>query len=138
MKLTAKILVGIDPDVKLSGVAIKREGKLSVHTKSFFALFEYLASLKGEDVLVKIEAGWLNKIHNFHGAKNMRTSNRISNNVGRNHEVGRKIEEMCKHLGLDYMLIKPETSKLTPKFFKMVTGIETKNQEMIDAGRLVL
>jgi hypothetical protein len=68
----------------------------------------------------------------------MKTSNRISNNVGRNHETGRKIEEMCQYLGLKYELVKPETTKWKPEFFKKVTGIDTKNQEKIDAGRLVI
>lgn len=132
------VVIGIDPDVHLSGVATKKDGQLTLNTMSFFALFDYLATLKGQDVLVRIEAGWLNKVNNYHGATNMKTSNRISNNVGRNHETGRKIEEMCEHLQLKYELVKPQTSKWKPELFKMVTGIETRNQEMIDAGRLVI
>lgn len=132
-------MIGIDPDVSLSGVATKRDGgDLTVNKMSFFALFDYLSSLKSQDVIVRIEAGWLNKVHNYHGAKNKRTSNRISNNVGRNHETGRKIVEMCEHLGINHELVKPTTSKWTPKIFKIATGIDTKNQEMIDAAVLIL
>jgi hypothetical protein len=142
------ILVGIDPDVSASGVAIKCKGEITVGTMRFFPLFEYLAKFKGYKVLVRIEAGWMNKPANFRKMIKDKDDNwvpmpdsikeRIASRVGRNEQVGKLIQEMCEHLGLEYQLVKPEKAKWSPELFKGATGIETKNQECIDAGRLVL
>lgn len=51
--------------------------------------------------------------------------------------VGKIIEQALKELKISYELIQPRTAKVTPLFFEKLTGIKTKNQEMIDAGMLV-
>lgn len=142
------ILIGIDPDVDRSGIAMKYKGKVTVSTMRFFPLFDFLAGFKGQKVLVRIEAGWLNKPANFRKMIKDKQGKwvpapdsikeRIASKVGRNEEVGKKIVEMCEHLGLEYQLVKPERSKWSSEVFKGATGIETRNQEEIDAGRLVL
>lgn len=143
------ILIGIDPDVNKSGVAIKYKDEVSVGTMSFFQLFEYLAKFKGYKVLVRIDAGWLNKPANFRKMiKDDKTGEwvpmpdsikeRIASKVGRNEQVGKLIGEMCEYLRLEVQLVKPEKQKWSPELFKGATGIETNNQEEIDAGRLVL
>lgn len=139
------IMIGIDPDVHRSGVAIKRGDKLEVQTLTFFALFDALKAIYANEYLVKsiiirIEAGWLNEKSNFHGryGQSKSAGERIAKNVGANHETGRKIAEMCDYIGLPYELIRPQSAKWTPAYFKAITGIETKNQEKIDAARLIL
>lgn len=134
------MIVGIDPDLKRSGVATMRTGfAMALTTKKFFELHELLGKLKDEITMVYIEAGWLNTVSNFHHPKaSKRVSDRISKNVGENHAVGKLIVEMCEALGLKYTLIKPSQSKWTSKMFLGATGINTKNQEEIDAGVLIL
>lgn len=129
--------VGIDPDVKKIGVAVwDGDDFARLETMAFFELFDYMTLNRTRIELVVIEAGWLNKRHNWHGG-NQRTSQRISNNVGRNHETGRKIVEMCEYLELDYTLVQPRRSKFSAELFERTTGHKIKNQDIIDAAMLV-
>jgi len=134
------IMIGIDPDVKKSGVAIKRGNSLEVTSLSFFDLFEVLKAVKNGNVIVRIEAGWMNAKSNFHGhaGQSKVVGERIAAKVGANHETGKKIVEMCEYVGIAFELVKPTNSKMTPAYFKMATGITTRNQEHIDAAVLVL
>ena len=134
------ILIGIDPDCKKSGIAIKRGGTLEVSTITFFDLLDTLKAVKNDNVLIRIEAGWLNKKSNFHGraGQSKVVGERIAAKVGANHETGRKIVEMCEYVGLTYEEVRPSSSKWTPEFFTAITGIKTKNQEEIDAAVLIL
>jgi hypothetical protein len=145
------IMIGIDPDTKKSGVAIKRFGVLiggqkylEVTTLSFFALYDSLRVISdtyGNRAVVRIEAGWLNEKSNFFKVNRTQTKaagERIAKNVGANHETGKKIVEMCEYLKLEYELIRPTSAKWTPAMLERATGISTKNQEKIDAVRLIL
>lgn len=145
----ADVYVGIDPDVDKSGVGIYNRGtKVLSCCKSlkFFDLFISLKELKKTcnelnlTLFIRIEAGWLNKKSNFHGSAFQKKSvgERIAKNVGSNHEVGRKIGEMCEFLNLEYEFV-PPMGKVTPEYFKSLTGIEAKkkDQDMIDAALLV-
>lgn len=140
---TPKILIGIDPDLKKSGFAVwyKESKELFLLTHTFFGLLNeftyYSDPFRRESVQVKIEAGWLNKKSNFRGGKNQSISDIISKKVGENHATGKLIAEMCEHLKLPYKLIKPTKAKTSPETFKKLTGIDCKNQEMIDAAMLV-
>jgi len=147
MKYNICICIGIDPDTAKSGVAIKQNGKIEGTTMSFFDLYETLQNLKGHDVLVRVSAGWLNKKTNFRqkikvGGRWVEpppgVREKMSEKTGRNHQVGMLIAEACKHLSLEYELVKPYEKKWTPEIFKAATGIDTKNQEIIDAGVLVI
>ena len=135
------ILVGIDPDSDKSGVALYRKSDKSykLNNLSFFELFDYLKEHKHIIRFVVIEAGWLNK-STWHGAgqKAASISARIGKNVGSNHEVAKKIEEMCIYLKLYYELVRPCRSKLSAEEFGKITGIkERTNQEERDAFMLV-
>lgn len=142
-----KILIGIDPDCKKSGVAIKEKGvhELNVDCFTFFELLEYLKSVRElfEDVFIYIEAGWLNKKSNYHNYINQskQVDEIIAKKVGANHETGKKIVEMCEYLNLKYELIKPTSKKITPEYFEKLTGMKVKGefkQDMIDAGMLII
>jgi len=139
----SKIFIGIDPDVDKSGVACWRQSdkKLFVFLLPFFGLYKQLETISNnkQEAIVFIEAGWLNKKSNFHGriGQSKNVGERIAKNVGANHETGRKIVEMCEYLNLPYELVVPKKAKTTPEYFKQLTKIETRNQEMIDASMLV-
>lgn len=138
-----KILIGIDPDCDKNGVCIYyARTYFELLNLRFFELFDKLNFLKGcENLQIKVylEAGWLNK-SNWHKVINGNSA--INANIGlrtgANHEVGRKIVEMCECLKIDYELIKPKKSKVDAKTFKALTKYQQRtNQEQRDAAMLV-
>jgi hypothetical protein len=148
-----KVWIGIDPDVKKSGVAKWEDGKLELYNFEFFELYDtlgewsYSAYSRGKLVKVRLEAGFLNKKANWHSSKekDWKTAqseglinSRIAGFTGANHQVAKLIEEMCKRLKLDYELVKPVNKKLKGEEFKKITRYAEKtNQETRDAGMLV-
>lgn len=148
-----KLIIGIDPDVTKSGVAILRPGKvIELTTLSFFELRDFLTREKENIHIVKVEAGHKVKIANFHGSKNSRTAAAIGRNVGANNGVGRKIVEMCEHYGLPVKEVKPfkkiwrgKDRKITHeelqgqlKFRGIRTVVGRTNQEERDAALICL
>lgn len=106
------IIIGIDPDCTKSGVAKLRSfpggHDLVLHAYTFPELVEYLREMKMSaadaslSLLVVVEASW-GTTTNWHGSygDSRRVSSRKGYDVGRNHETGRKIVEMCKgYLGI--------------------------------------
>lgn len=146
----SKILIGIDPDVDKSGVAyIGINKEMQLNNMTFFELFDYLIYAKklSENMLITasipikvyIEAGWLNK-PNWHtsGKMNIATVAQIGARTGANHEVGRKIAEMCEHLHINYELVRPTQSKVDAVYFKQLTKYHKRtNQEQRDAAMLI-
>lgn len=110
-------IIAIDPDVEKSGVAelhVKTRN-MNITKLSFPLLVDYLQYMKEmcinkmkEDVLVIVEAGWLNH-SNWHlnYSDNKRIAAAKGNSTGRNHETGRKIVEMAKHIGFEVEEVKP-------------------------------
>lgn len=138
------LIIGIDPDCKLSGYAewdMKQQRLTSVAKYSFFEIFDVLEAQRAEIALVRIEAGWLNKKSNFHGrpGQSKAAGERIAKNVGSNHETGRKLVEMCHYLDIQVEEVKPlGTKSVDAKLFKKMTGIAIRtNQDMRDAAMLV-
>ena len=140
----SRILIGIDPDINKSGVALINGDNKELYNLNFFELFDFFYKVlsqkgKSEEILIVIEAGWLNG-GNWH-TKNKGSAAlnaKIGNNTGRNHETGRKIVEMCEYLEIPFKLLRPTTSKLKAKIFKSITKIEGRtNQETRDAMMLI-
>jgi hypothetical protein len=146
------MFIGIDPDVSKSGVAkylpkYERQSffnsseqypALELFNLSFFDLLDFLKEKNNSTSIVVIEAGWLNR-GNWHKTTGSNSINaQIGQRTGANHEVGKKIVEMCEYLGLKYELIKPTKSKPDAAYFKRVTGfVGRTNQEQRDAAMLV-
>lgn len=145
-----QIIIGIDPDVEKSGVGFLEVAtrKLEASTLTFPELLDYLQFAKktsiekNETVVVVVEASWLIS-HHWHSKKgdNQRVTARKGNSAGRNHEVGRKIVEMCKHYGLEVIEQRPlrkcwkgRDGKITQEEIEYFTGLSGRtNQEMRDA-----
>ena len=91
-----------------SGIATYYNGELLIESLPFPELIEklYLLATLPDDVLVVVEAGWLNEKSNFHGKQGKRAE-RIAKNVGSNHQTGRHICEMARHYGLEVKEQKP-------------------------------
>lgn len=109
-----KIIVGIDPDVDKSGVAIYQEGLgfIKISSMPFAGIvsaFEYIASCSNsDDYLVVVEAAWLNK-SNWHlsSSDTKRSACAKGVSVGRNMQVGMCLVEVARYLGLNVVEQKP-------------------------------
>ena len=150
-----KVYIGIDPDVDKSGVAYydSKTKLLELSTLSFFNLYEYLKvmkyNLKDKELIIVIEAGWENKKSNFRQSyfdKKLKkyiaytesVKEKMASKTGRNEETGKKIVEMCEYIELQYLLVKPTTSKIKSDAFVKITGVVVRtNQEQRDAAMLV-
>ena len=122
-----KTIIGVDPDVDKSGFCIVNSGKIQ-HLGVFplWELFNYLD--KQFDVLVVIEAGWIDK--NGKEAKNKSYhggGKGSSYDVGRNSEIGRQIAKFCQDNKIPYVLRQPRGySGLNAAQFKAITKYEGK------------
>ena len=152
-------IIGIDPDVDKNGVAFLdcATKRLKIMTYSFADTLDYLRRVKREAEVVNahfiviIEASWLCKAHWHLTAKDTKQmAAAIGNYVGRNHETGRKLAEMCEYFDIPYRLQKPlalksgglhlwnsKDGKITHEELASFTGITGRtNQEGRDAALL--
>lgn len=146
------VIIGIDGDVDKNGVATlhPKTRKIELLSLAFPQLLDYLLHMKetceneNESLIILVEAGWLNKSHwHVRQGDNKRIASAKGNSTGRNHEVGRKIIEMCKHYDLEVIEQRPlkkswqgRDGKITHEEFAYFTGLMAKrsNQEERDAG----
>lgn len=144
-------IIAIDPDVSRSGVALLKPatGLLEVSNLTFPQVIDYLQQAnrnKGaETLIVLIEASWLIQ-GNWHLSSWERRQRAASKgyDVGRNHETGRKIVEMCRHLGVEVLEHAPlrkcwrgKDGKITHEELASFTGITGRtNQDARDAALL--
>lgn len=150
-----RTIIGVDPDVERSGVArldMAGGGRaLALRSMEFGELARFLLSLRDEaarggfPVTVVVEAGWLNR-GNWHlrWSDSGRLACAKGYQVGRNHEAGRKISELCRGLGFLVVEQRPlrklwsgKDKKITAAEFCMVTGYDKRStQDARDAGLL--
>jgi len=130
--------VGIDPDIKKSGVAVANDGTLEqLHTMDFWSLVEFLDA--NPDFHIVIEAGWLNKTASYHPSQNKNTAAKIGSYVGANWQVGKLLEEYCQYMSRAYSLVRPTRSKIDGREFQLYTGWGKRtNSEQRDAAMLVI
>lgn len=135
-----QIIIGIDPDLEKSGVAILGQ-ELQLKNLTFPETVELLRDFQDEIKKVVIEAGWLNKKSNFHGrhGQSKAKGESIARNVGENHATGKLLVEMAKSLGLAVVEVKPTRTKLKAEDFNRITGWQGRtNQEQRDAAMLIV
>lgn len=147
-------ILAIDPDCDKSGAVVLRTADkyISCECLAFPKLLDHLRfcadmAKKGDHSLIAVvEAGWLNASHWHHSRDDSRSKvAALGNAVGRNHETGRKIVEMCRHYGIkvdevmplkkvwrgkDGKITQEEISQFIPKFPVRA------NQEVRDAALL--
>lgn len=160
-KLKYDVLIGIDPDVERSGLAILGlyDMKLTVNSHPFPELLEIVRSVAfegaelGHATVVYVEAGWKNKSNWHLSPKDTRASAaKKGEHVGRNQETGRKIVEMLRHYGIQVMEQSPlrkcwqgKDGKITHEELKrlcQMSGVEfnrpRSNQEERDSALLAI
>lgn len=133
------IIIGIDPDLEKSGVAILGQS-LELKNLTFSETVELFRTHQDEIKKVVIEAGWKNKKSNVHGCvgQSKIVGERIAKNVGENHATGKLLVEMARSLGLPVVEVKPTRKKLKAEDFNRITGWQGRtNQEQRDAGMLI-
>lgn len=134
------MIIGIDPDLEKSGVAIKDKSGVQLKNLSFVELKNLFEQEKENIKKVVIEAGWLNDKANFHGrAKQSKAAGeRIAKNVGENHATGKLLVQVAESYNLIVELVRPTRSKCNAKDFNLITGwIGRTNQEQRDAAMLI-
>ena len=142
------IIIGIDPDVDKSGVALLNTASRCMETSAydFPNLIDLLIAKRDEakeknlSLIVVVEASWLVQKANYH-AHYGRAGDAISRKVGENHEVGKLIIQMCKHHSITAIEMHPlkkmwrgKDGKITAEELQQMCGIFGRtNQEMRDA-----
>lgn len=154
MRTNYDIIVGIDPDIDKSGYAVLKcdERKVSLDAVDFFQLQSYLLALADRAnrldrrMVVVVEASWA--IHgNWHLSQKERNQYAAATGykVGRNHQVGMLIVEMCKVNGIPVVEHIPlrkcwsgKDRKITHEELTQFCPVDRNrtNQEMRDAALL--
>ena len=147
-------IIAIDPDCEKSGVSQLRiaDRHIECDCKTFPELLDHLKFIKTvviheSSVLIVVEASWLNGHHNWHGkaSDGRYISSSKGYDIGRNHETGRKIIEMCKHYGLDVAEQRPlkkcwsgpDRKKTQGEIEQFIPGFPKRsNQEIRDSALL--
>ena len=151
------IIVSIDPDSILNGVCTLtlRTRAITTQSLSFPETLDYLQYIKRQaevtnsTYIILVEAGWPNT-GNWHltKAESIARAAAKGNSVGRNHETGRKLIEMCQHWQMPHEEIKPlnlrikghniwkgKDGKITHEELAAFTGLKGRtNQEERDAA----
>lgn len=133
------MIIGIDPDLKKSGVAILGDS-LELKTMTFAETVDLFRSQQDQIRKVVIEAGWMNVKSNVHGryGQSKSAGERIAKNVGENHATGKLLVEMAKSFKLNVIEVKPTRAKKNAEEFRRITGYTGRtNQEVRDAGMLI-
>lgn len=148
-------IIAIDPDVDRSGVAWLRPKtrRLECDALAFPELLDYLREARQltaehkESLVVVVEAGWLVRTH-YHASRRdtYRSAAAKGNSVGRNHEIGRQIVQMCRHYGIEVVEQRPlrkiwagPDRKITHRelvAFAPIANRRRTSQEMRDAALL--
>nr|WP_293836858.1 hypothetical protein [uncultured Arsenicibacter sp.] len=151
---SARYLVGIDPDIERSGVAIFDNDSYSFHTLKVAGLSELQLLIFGQcppkDTLIVVEAGWLhgsimyNKYSYPKGFDKWSDHSRLAwmfqrgSDVGRNFGIGQTICAVLRTNGYTIEERKPVSGKWDANTFIRITG-EPKghNEEIRDAVRTI-
>lgn len=153
-----RLVVGIDPDIKLSGIAIWDElykKYVTVCTLPFEDIFDEIQAIAEryrvgiKDVIIYVESGWKNDKANFRSGQKSSVSEKIAMNVGMNHATSILTSRMLKKHGWHVVEIAPllkgnglfknlrgwtETGR---KHIQDKTGFKNLNDEKRDALYIV-
>ena len=136
--------IGIDPDVHESGYSVW-DSQLKtfdfIGQARFFTLTNLLLEMASNaEIIVVIEAGWMNKKSNYHGrpGQSKAVGETIAKRAGQNHQVAKFFAEFCQENNIKYTEIRPTQTKLNSKDFNKKTGhTGPSNQDYRDAAMLV-
>ncbi len=138
------LVVGIDPDLKKSGVAVVSDGKLqTLDALKLLDLIEFISEHKHCAHFV-IENVNHDKATYIRPGTNKNVMQNISQKVGMVKAIGAVLEEILTDLGAEFTSMKPlrgsvKKAKNDAELFNRMTGWEGKsNQDKRDAALLAL
>lgn len=138
------LVVGIDPDLKKSGVAVVSDGKLqTLDVLKLLDLIEFISEHKHCAHFV-IENVNHDKATYIRPGTNKNVMQNISQKVGMVKAIGAVLEEILTDLGAEFTSMKPlrgsvKKAKNDAELFNRMTGWEGKsNQDKRDAALLAL
>lgn len=135
----SEVIIGIDPDLEKSGVAVKSSDGLQLLNLTFVELKDLMEEKCAVIKKVVVEAGWLNTKSNFRNIQTRLVAEKTAKNVGENHATGKLIVQLIESMGISVELIRPTRSKLNATDFNRITGWTGRsNQEQRDAAILIL
>lgn len=130
------MLVGIDPDIIKSGIAIYQNNKLSFQMLDFIDLCAFIIENKTARFI--IEKGEANRsLFNARKGKNISTSLKIAMNTGKNYAVSDLLIQFCIKNNIDFKIYIPKGEKRKKEFYEKFNIFGAKNQELRDALRCI-
>lgn len=102
-------VVGLDPDKDKTGIAVIKDGVITLSNGSFTEIIAYVRMLQDAGPLeVYLEAAWLTK-SNWHlnHIQSIFAASKIGYNIGENHTVGRLLFECFNAMGVNVQAIRP-------------------------------
>lgn len=137
-------IVGIDPDLQKSGIALVQDGKLvSLESLAFFDLTVNILIQYRHGAHFVVEDVEANK-PTFQRGVSPAQMRKISQNVGQVKAVARLIKEYLEHIGASFTMVKPLTglpkvAKKDARVFARLTGWTDRcNEDQRDAAMLAL
>ena len=139
-------VIGIDPDLSKSGVALVVSGKLlELSALPFPELLELARAERLSHTVFVVEDVEHDKTTYHRAHTNARQHARIAQNVGQVKGVARVLVECLEHMGCKVVQMKPLTgavksrAKSDAAFFNQITGWQKRsNADMRDAAMLAL
>lgn len=130
------IIIGIDPDIEASGMAIiKDKVILSMHRVPFPELIEQIVNAhKQGEIIVKLEDVEANKPIFWRKGLNATVQLKVAQDVGRVKAVARLIMQSLEYHGVTVQMIKPlkgnvKKAKKDASYFNQITGWEKRSNE---------
>jgi DNA mismatch repair ATPase MutS len=151
-KSDKRFICGIDPDLTKSGIAVwdsaSSQWVISQATENE-NISKMLSEFNQSEIVVYLEAGWMNKKSNFRKMVSARVAQNIAMKVGQNHAVGKMLAAELRSLGFETIDTKPlfkglfkgknGWTKLGKDHIISQTGITSRmNDEVRDALYIVL
>jgi hypothetical protein len=141
-----KYIIGIDPDLKKSGVCLIRKndtggGFLLVEYKALklYQLYDYLRTITTEvpeNYVIVIEKGEKNRFaFTAKDAKSRAIGAKINQSVGKNFAVTELLIEFCEDHKYNFETYTPKTEKFNERLVYTLTGKIIKNADIRDALR---
>jgi len=139
------LIIGIDPDLEASGVAVVRHGRLvNMDSLDFFSLLDFIGRYKDEAVFA-VENVELNKsLYAKHGGKKAKVRERIGQNIGQVKAIARLIEQYLIRIDAHHVMVAPlkgrfKKAKINREYFNQLTGwTGTSNADKRDAALIAL
>lgn len=129
------MVVGIDPDIEASGVAIILEGKIEKLIKmTFFELIKFIDENQLDAFFIVENVELHSSLYAIHIGKNSRVREKIAQNVGKVKAVCRLIEEFLIQIDANFVLAKPikgflKKTKKDKLYFNQLTGWNGNSSE---------